>query len=118
MRADSVKRLAEVEHELRALGRGIEPRKVAMQILELLNERDTLRGVWLRACSQCGESFIVKRADAKYCSRAYKQSAYRNRALRMRVIASDSVRPVCGVPASHGQSGDSTTATATQRDQE
>ncbi len=31
-------------------------------------------------CPQCGESLALKRTDAKYCSKACKQAAYRSRA--------------------------------------
>lgn len=112
MRADNTKRLAEVEHELQTLGSSIEPRKVARRILDLLYERDRLRGVWL--CLQCGGPFVAIRDHARYCSPACRQSAYRDRALRMRVTDSGSVRPVCGVPTSNGQSGGSTATAATR----
>lgn len=118
MRANNAERLAEVEHELRSLGNGIEPRQAARRILALLNERDRLLGVWTRKCIVCGDSFNASRADARYCSTRCKQSAYRDRALRMRVTASSEIWPVNGVPASDVQSGGSTTATATQQDQE
>ena len=114
MLANNGDRLAEVEAELRTLSHGVEPRKVARQIIELLNERDRLLGVWTRTCRQCGDSFNASRADRQYCSRACQQSAYRRRALRLRVTASNEIRPAHGVPASNGQCGDSTTATATR----
>ncbi len=31
------------------------------------------------ACAACGEMFVPKRADARYCSHACRQSAYRKR---------------------------------------
>ncbi len=98
------RRLHKIDRELRTLSRGLEPRETARRILELLNERDRLLGAWTRTCRQCGELFNASRADARYCSAGCKQSAYRNRALRMRVTTSDSIRPVRGVSASSGQS--------------
>jgi len=32
-----------------------------------------------RACATCGEDFTWTRADARYCSNACRQSAYRER---------------------------------------
>jgi hypothetical protein len=32
-----------------------------------------------RACAFCGEGFVGRRGDARYCSDAHKQAAYRAR---------------------------------------
>lgn len=103
VRANNAERLAELEHELRTLGNGIEPRRAARRILLLLHERDRLRGSWSRTCCQCGDSFNASRADARYCSDRCRQRA-RRQLVTDNVTASGPVRPVCGVTASNGQS--------------
>ena len=112
MRPGTADRLAEVERELRTLGGGIEPRQTAKRILQLLNERDRLLGVWTRTCLVCGDSFPTSRAHAQYCGDRCRQRA-RRQPVTDRVTDSSEIPPVCGVPASRGQSGGSTTATAT-----
>ena len=112
MRAGNAQRLAEVEAELRTLGHGVEPREAAKQIITLLNERDQLRGSWSRTCLVCGDSFRTSRAHAQYCGDRCRQRA-RRQPVTDHVTDSSEIPPVCGVPASKGQSGGSTTATAT-----
>ena len=77
VRANNAKRLVEVEHELRALGNGLEPRATARRILELLNERDRLLGSYARTCVECGEPFTTKRAQAQYCGDRCRQRSCR-----------------------------------------
>ena len=105
--------LAAIDAKLAILSHGLEPRRTARRILELLNERERLLGSYARTCLECGEPFTASRADRQYCSRACQQSAYRRRALRLRVTASSEIRPVCGVAGLNGQSGGSTTASPT-----
>ncbi len=112
MRPGTAQRLATIEAELRSLGHGVEPRKVAQQILALLNERDRLLGVWTRTCQQCGDSFNASRADARYCGDRCRQRA-RRQLVTDSVTASGSVRPAHGDTASREQSGGPSTPTAT-----
>lgn len=43
--------------------------------------RCNTHGRWLFACEWCGVTFHAKRSDAKFCSNACRQKAYRARLL-------------------------------------
>jgi hypothetical protein len=45
-----------------------------------------------RQCDECGETFTPDRSDAKFCSVACKQKAYRKRVTDTKTVA---VRPIC-----------------------
>ncbi len=118
MRPGNARRLAAIQHELQLLAHGVEPRKVAQQILLLLDEQDRLRvagGSHVR-CAHCHETFVPPRVDSRHCSRACRQAAYRQRVTdhRKSVTPLADGEPRYGGTASSGRRAGPTTATATQ----
>ena len=117
MRPGNAQRLAAIKAELATLGVGPEPRATARRILELLNQRDTLRvasGSHVR-CAYCREAFVPPRVDSRHCSRACRQAAYRKRVTDKvkSVTPLANGQPAHGPPASREQSGSSSAASPT-----
>ena len=117
MRSNNAERLAEVEDELRTTSRCVETRYAAKRILALLDEQDNLlvaSGSHVR-CAYCRGTFVPSRVDARHCSRACRQAAYRQRVTDKgkSVTPLPDEQPAHGDTASREQSGGRSTPSPT-----